>query len=381
MKNDRTAVLSKIWYRCAPVIGKSILLLSIFSIFLPVNADTDESKNDLTVRTPAEILEGIDQNPGAEAVMELFTNCTVHDAAHQHVRDSSREALIALGVAALPPLLENYLSSEALYHRIELNRIVTEIGQRAAEYLIPYLTDEDSCTRSHAAYLIGSTAAIGGTDDPYRLGPLEEDRAAIEALRAGLERENDWKVIRSLVGAAGAMRDPGLLSLLAAFIEHDEQSVRLAAVIALGEIPHRNASLHMIRAFSDSVATVRQAAILQSSRCANGNLGFAVLLEIVRKGEHADLVRLCALDAITRYLSDCIDANMLQVVKQIEQARSVVQWMLGEGRSEQWTVRGYAVEILGIVPSDDTIDFLTELKQREPHPFVLGKIDLILADR
>lgn len=334
------------------------------------------------VRTPEQIIEAAGGEITPEVAIELFTNCTVDDAAHKDVKVPSREKLIELGPKALPTLLKEYLPSEALYHRIEIINVVKAIGHPAAPYLIPYLKHERAHGRRYAAHLLGETAAAAKLEDPYALGPLPGDVPAIEALEAALEDEGEWQVLASIVGAIGAMRDPGKVDLIASYLTHQEQWVRLGAAIGLGKIPHRLAMLRLLSAFEDEEATVRQAAMLQLCTTTNGDLAFDLLVEVSGSQNVPERKRLCALESLARYFDAVMADKSLKTEssrkRQQKTAFKLAKRLLSEKSGEGWNIRGHAVKLMASSEHPKAGKFIRKHSKTERHPFVLTKIDLAL---
>jgi HEAT repeat protein len=342
-----------------------ILLLLPFAAFA----------QDETVRTPEEILAQAGETPTADAIRELFINCSAWDEAHQDVQESSKQALIDLGAITVPTLLE-YLPSTNVQKRVTLDEIIAAIGNPAAQYLIPYLQDADSETRRHAATLLGETAFINKIEDKSVPGPSPEDRAAIDALTAALEVETDWHAKASVIGSLGKMRDPGQIALLSEYLADEEQALRLAAAVALGRIPDQEAVMPLIRAFSDPLMNVRQAAVLALGMQAMGNLAFEALAGAVSLPPSGMTGRLCALEALTRYLQAVASDDTNRTTEQRTRAFSLASGLLSTGSdSAEWQVRGYACALLGYTYDEKAMSLLDEVALGEQHPFVLGKIE------
>ena len=348
-----------------------LAVMFAFLVFLPCAV----MAQDEVARTPEEILTEAGEIPTAEAIRELFINCSAWDELHEPVKVSSKEALIELGALAVPTLMD-YLPSTNVLKRVTLDEIITAIGHPAAEYLIPHLQDEEGRVRRHAAYLLGDTAAINALEDPTALGPLEEDLPAIEALAAALEVETDWHSTASILGAIGKMRDPEQIMVLEGYLDDEEQALRLAAVVALGRIPDQEVVRPLIHAFADPLMNVRQAAVLALSTETNGNLAFEALVGSV--GLHASGLtgRLCAIESLTRYLSIVESSDSNRVEEQRKRAFDLTTDLLSNNNDPDiWQVRGYACMLTAYTYDEEAVALLEGLSETEEHPFVIGKIE------
>jgi len=353
--------------------GIFIFLLLSASGFSPHAIAQDD---EIPVRTPEEILEGMGDIPTVEAIHELFINCSEWDEARADVRDASRQALIDMGHLAVSTLLDEWIEAVDLRRRIELDNIINGIGFDATQYLIPYVEHSDYNVRRHAAYLIGNVAFIKTLEDTEALGLLDEDVPAMDALIAGLEVETDWHATRTFLNAIGQLRDPEQIELLSSYLADDEESVRLGAVLGLGKIPSQDAASRLIRAFSDEEMTVRQAAVLAVSTKTMGNFGFEALIggSILSPGGTSP--RLCALESLWRYLnsikSDHSDYVWEQRLRAYTTAVSVIDSNLDDSK---WQVRGYAIEVIGYTYGGEAGAYLESLLEDESNPFVIGKIE------
>jgi hypothetical protein len=350
-----------------------ISVVAVWALFLP---GSGVSAQENSVRSAGEILAGQETNPSREAIRELFINGSSRDERHAAVAAGCKQALIDLGMTVIPALLEDYLASDDLLFGIALDQIVGAAGHPATEFLIPYLESVDSYARLNAAYLIGMVSAASGLEDPPALGPLDDDLPAINALKAALAVEQDWHTVRTILTALGAMRDPGMIDLIAGYLSNGEQAVRLSAVAALGRIPTPESVSCLLSAFGDEEMTVRESAVLALSTPIMGKMAVANnLLQDRIRIEESTTVRLCALEAYARYLEAVAADSSSDAVFAREQAamfRSILENELDPG---DWQTRGYIVLVLGFTYMPDVKEFLQDLRQTERHPFVLRKID------
>jgi hypothetical protein len=354
----------------------TVLITACLFVSTAVKVIADESP----VRSAEEILAGQETNPSREAIRELFVNGSSRDERHAPVAAGCKQALINLGMLAIPPLLEDYLPSDDLLFSIALDQIVSSAGHPATEYLIPWLQSADSYTRRHAASLIGAVSEASKLEDPTALGPLDGDLTAITALKDALSIESDWHVIRSLLEALGAMRDSELVEVIAGYLSNEEQAVRLSAAAALGRIPDRHAATVIMTAFADEEMTVRETAVLALSTPVMGNIAFDDLMRKVSDSGSGSAERLCALEGTYRFLeSNASDPSVGFVRQRVLAFRRAADVAGNETGPEGWILRGYAVAVIGVTWEPSAPEFLENMRTTENHPFVLQKIEEALS--
>ncbi len=351
----------------------AFIYLSVLLVFLFVQPLALHSQDETGI-TVEEILAEIGEIPSAEAIRELFITCSEWDEEHEAERYVSRDALVELGVVVVPTLLEGWLSSVDIRRRIELDNIVRDIGHIAAHYIVPWLQDDDPYTRRHAAYLLGDTAWINILEDPLAVGPIDSDIEAIEALRAMLINETEWEVISNAVGALGKFQDPDQIEFLSSWLTHEEEAVRKAAVLGLSRILDQGVVPEIIGAFSDPVTTVRQTAVLAMATPALGNIAFEALNGTSILSPSGRVARLCALEALSRYLVATGTERTEIAEIQRKRAFDTGVTILENPTMAHWAVRGYAVVVIGNSHYIEAGEFLLQLKETEEHPFVIAKI-------
>ena len=348
----------------------TFLIAGIF--YFPATAVNSQ---EITGETVEVILAEVGPIPTVDQIRELFINASEWDEEHEAMRYVSGDALVELGVVVVPTILDGWLSSVDLRRRIELDNIVTEIGHPAAQYIIPWLENEDSYTRRHASYLLGDTAWIKRLEDPMEIGPIDADVAAINALKAMLSTETEWEVISSAVAALGMFRDPGQIGFLASYLNNEEEAVRKAAVLGLSRIPDQRVVPEIIRAFSDPVTTVRQTAVLALATPSMGNLAFETLIGGAILSPSGQTARLCALETLARHLEAiAVERTDFAASHRIRAYDTVVS-IIDNPQTNDWLVRGYAVVIIGHTYHPDAEGYLQGLLGREEHPFITGKIN------
>ncbi|MCX6646768.1 MAG: HEAT repeat domain-containing protein [bacterium] len=355
------------------LIQRLIIVLLAAGIFIfPATAAKAQEDTGPAVE---QLLSEIGAIPTADKIRELFINTSEWDAEHEELRYISHDALVELGVVVVPTLLEGWLSSVDIRRRIELDNIVKEIGFPAAEYIIPWLENDDPYTRRHAAALLGDTAWINKLEDPMAIGPIDADLNAIEAIKTMLATETEWDVISNAVAALGMFRDPGQIGFLSSYLNNEEEAVRRSAVLGLSKIPDQRVVPEIIKAFDDPVTTVRQTAVLALATPTMGNLAFEALIGGAILSPSGETARLCALESIARYLEN-IGIERTEIAhSQRFRAYDTAVSIIANPTTSDWLIRGYAVVIIGNSYHPDAAVFLQGLLSREEHPFVVGKIN------
>ena len=355
-------------------------LAPTLSFFIILSFVSPAAAKEAEVRTPGEILAPFEGLPSTEALLELFVNASEWDASHQKVRDSSKEALIKLGPEILPPLLEEYLSSTDLRRRITLDDIVRAIGRPASAPLLEHLKSGDAQARRHAAYLLGDTSYAASLEDPAALGPFKEDRRAARALLKASRSEKDEKVLRSIVGALGKMRNPERVKRISSHLTAPSEPLRLSAAVSLGSIPHVSAAKALLAALGDEAGSVRQAAVLSLSSPSLGRAGFDALLDRIPALPAPSREKLCCLEALARYLGNISseEGEPAETHRRaaFEKAR---EWLREHDDEEEWLLRGYLVSVIGqsgVVPG--AVELLEEARAGEDQPFVTVRIEQAL---
>lgn len=190
----------------------------------------------LSQRPEKEVIEGL------AAILESEENAGA--------RNSSVEALVRIGPAAVPSLLDRLPQSEGDVRKFIVD-ILGEIGdRRAAEGLVSLLKDSDENVRSSAIEALG------------RLGDTTVVPALIEILGSG----NVW-LAYSAVEALGRLGDPrAALPLIAAL---GERVLREAAFRALGRLGDVRAVPPLAAGLWDGNASIRAAALKSLSGLAD----------------------------------------------------------------------------------------------------------------
>ncbi len=183
-------------------------------------------------------------------------------------RDAAAAALVQLGAAALPPLVERLALADAGIRLAALSVLGALGDRRAVPALAARLVDEDPNVRAAAAEALGRVggpeaaavllAALDSDDQPLQLAALEAlaaSRVAPPAYR--LSRLMGERALRpAAYRALGASDDPAALELLADGPSERARSAREASLGAIGQLRSRRGA----EALARLAAAVRAAA-------------------------------------------------------------------------------------------------------------------------
>jgi HEAT repeat protein len=323
-------------------------------------------------------LSTIGEFPSREMILDLFSACCFGDDPGNVVSSSGRHSLIDLGIIVVPTLLSEFLGSDDPRSRIELDYIVSGIGNIASEYLIPYLTDSNPAKRRHAALLLADISAAATDEYPLSPGPFPEDQDVIEALNVSLQNETVLSVVGAELSSLGKMRDPGQIETLISYLHNQDEVIRISAVTALGYIPDQDVIAPLMSAFGDPLPSVRRSSVLALSSPTLGNLAFEALLGGATMSPYEKQGRRCALEALILFMGSVV-GDEPRPVHQRTRAFDIASSIIKMDKSPvDWDIRSLAVDILGYSRCPEAIGVLEELANNENHRYVLERIRVAL---
>jgi HEAT repeat protein len=323
-----------------------------------------------------QIINDSAQIPSRQTILDLFYQCITVDNPLDPAVISSRTTLIEMGAIIVPTLLTGYLGTEDTRAKSELNWIITGIGYPTSQFLIPYLSSPSPSIRVNAAWLLGEVSSISAHENDCDPGPLPEDRAAIDALKASIEGETVVSVVSAELVSLGKMRDPGQIELLARYLHNQDETLRIGAVSALGYIPDQLVIAPLMSAFSDPQLSVRRSAVMALSSPFLGNIAFEALLGGAVMSLAGDEGQRCALQSLVLFLGS-VEGEQPRPEQQRKRAFDIAGMIIRKEISQDsWALRGLAVDLIGYTNQPDAIGFLEGLRRSEKHPFVLQRIEL-----
>jgi HEAT repeat protein/type II secretory pathway predicted ATPase ExeA len=213
-------------------------------------------------------VEALGKVPDAEAAWLLIDALDDEDA---RAHPSVISALVAIGEAAVPPLLEVLREPDPRFRSI-LESILASIGAPAAPRLLHLLRSEDPLMEV-AARILGR---IGAAAVPALLDALSDPSPIVQALAAGaLGATDDDRAARPLVSLLGHADENVRIIAAKALVKLGESAVmpliealhsaspttRAKAATTLGEIGAGEAVRPLLRALTDPEPLVRRNAI------------------------------------------------------------------------------------------------------------------------
>ncbi len=357
-----------------------LFLCSAVAVYMSVvfaGSESEGRKSEIEdeVRSPDQIEVIRDGEIVEDAVLELFINASEWDDEHQDVRYESEEKLVELGARILPVILEKYLSSRDLRRRITLDSIVSEIGSPAADSLLEYLNSEDITARRHAVYLLGECTFVETMENDALLGPLQEDLKIRDALLKTLNSENDHKVIRSLLNSLARIRDPDLIEVIAGYLNHEDQTLRLSAAVALKYIPHIDTVKRLLNALDDPLGTVRQAAAVSLSADAVADAGFDLIIDLENGREINSAANAFRFEILTDYLKKNSDKDSENLRCQKNKICRKAESVLHPNSNAGWRLKAYAARAAAFCENrQNALNMLQGLLKKESHPFLTGAV-------
>ncbi len=220
------------------------------------------------------------------------------------------------------------------------------------------------------------------------LGKIPEATLPVASVLGELQNEDNWK-LRNACRVLGELKDTVAVPYLIDILNHPDYQVRGYALTAIGNAKDTSAFNWVAFALSDSVEVVRKSSVyalgeLQDERgvdyliYALDDPHYSVLMAAVealgKLGEKA--VGQLKWEYENSLLRDkrllCISA----LGKTKTQAASNYLWQVYD--RENWRGKGTTIEALGGSDNMENAIKLNLLKEKEKHPFITGKLALIL---
>jgi HEAT repeat protein len=268
-------------------------------------------------------------------VDSLFLRASSAEIANQHMVEPSRQALVDMGLDAVPRLVTR-LSTEDARERHAIANIFGRIGSPAVPALIEALDYDDIYTLTNASRCLGE---IG-------------DKEATPALLSLFDV--DYYPLRSTaVTAVGKCHDSSAVSDCIRMLSDSVETVRKSAAVALGRIGHADASAALIDALDDDHFSVRMSAVR-----ALADIGDEAGAELIERYDNlSDMARSLAFEVWAAVKYEKAAAILARAVK-----------------SEDGYMRGFAVVALALVNPTVCREIIDGDLTNETDPFVLSRI-------
>jgi len=216
------------------------------------------------------------------------------------------------------------------------------------------------------------------------------EKAALMPMVSALKSEDNWTV-RNACRVLAELKDTTAVPYLLASLTHWDYQVRGYALTAIGNAKDTSAFTWVVEMLNDSVEVVRKSAAYALGESGDER-GIDYLVKCFDDPHYS--VRLVAAEALGKIGEKAV--NLLK--EQVGQAstnsdsrRSLSLLALGKTKTssaadflwkiydeQNWRDRGTIIEELGQSDNVKSLMALTSLREKETHPFVLGKLDLVL---
>jgi len=254
-----------------------------------------------------------------------------------------------------------------------IDMVLREMKENSARYLVRKLNSKD-------AREIQTLIEI-----------LEKmEKAALMPMVSALKSEDNWTV-RNACRVLAELKDTTAVPYLLASLTHWDYQVRGYALTAIGNAKDTSAFTWVVEMLNDSVEVVRKSAAYALGESGDER-GIDYLVKCFDDPHYS--VRLVAAEALGKIGEKAV--NLLK--EQVGQAstnsdsrRSLSLLALGKTKTssaadflwkiydeQNWRDRGTIIEELGQSDNVKSLMALTSLREKETHPFVLGKLDLVL---
>ncbi len=301
---------------------------------------------DLPVETPDEEEEQLEPDTLLESVEEIFEEASLWE-----VRENkksvrwARERLIELGMEAVEYVCEEKIATES---GLEL-RAIRELAEAMPDSILPcfleHLEDSLVWARANSIYLLGKMKAT----------------EAIPSLIQALKKEENKP--RWVLSAFGHIEERSPVPAIYPYLKDRDEPTRIAAAVALGKIKDPGSIPKLVETLGDELFTVRSAA--ENSLVSIGDSAITLMLDALTGATTPGVIHMIhGLGRIGEDL-DTLEAR----TERIRIKRALMPFL----GSKDNVLRGYAVEALGKLGGEVTLELLRMRMADELDPFVLGK--------
>ncbi len=303
--------------------NKRLICLIILIIVSATNSNAQDKKSD------------------AQIVDSLFMRASSGMVMYRDEVEPSKQALIDMGVRAIPQMLTK-LNSRDARESLTISDIFKGIGEIAVEPLAGRLKSRDDYVRRLAIRCLGEIGSAKAIDSLLAYATHDDFRT-----RAG---------VMAALGLIGDQR--GAKTVITGMFDSDEL-VATAAAVACGKIKDGIDPIALIEVLDHPYYGVRYSAM--NSLVALGEISVKPLMLYIQSGP--DYLSLgYAIEALGKIGSD--------KTLGIFQAALI---------SDDWEIRAFTAEALGEIKDKKTRKMLEKAQKTETHPFVIGKIKSSLA--
>ena len=284
-----------------------------------------------------------------ERVDSLFIKACGGLEKYRDLAEPSKKALIDMGEEAVPYLLDK-LDTQSAREKWTLIDIVSKIGEPAVMPLIESLKSDNKDEVKLASRILGDI----------------KDKRAVNPLIELLDKE-DFNTRSYACESLGKIGDTTAFTRVSSCLKDSVEVVRKSAAVALGKIKDSRAISHLIEGLSDPHFSVRMSSA--SALVEIGEPSVKPLIELLSLSTNAIAIHL-AIESLGKL------KDKLSEAKSIGRA---IKPLLKKLEDDDWATRAFTVEALGEIGDKKGIKAIKNLKKREAHPFVLKKIEEVLA--
>ncbi|OGC78445.1 MAG: hypothetical protein A2145_03010 [candidate division Zixibacteria bacterium RBG_16_40_9] len=221
------------------------------------------------------------------------------------------------------------------------------------------------------------------------LGKMPEATLPVAALLGDLRNEDNWRV-RNACRVLGELKDTAAVPYLIDVLNHPDYQVRGYALTAIGNTKDNSAFNWVALALADSVEVVRKSSVYALGELQNER-GVDYLIYALDDPHYS--VRMAAVEGLGKIGEKAVkqlesefnnshspDKKLLCISAlgktKSEEASEFLWRIYGE---QDWRGKGVIVEALGESDNVKNMVRLNSLKEKERHPYLVGKLEQMLA--
>ena len=256
-------------------------------------------------------------------------------------RDQAQPAestLVAMGEKAVPYLLEKLTTQDAR----DMWTLIRVFGKIGKPTVVPLIGRLDSENKDEVKLAIRC------------LGEVKDNQAVLPLI--GLLNNKEYNIRSLSCESLGKIEDSTSFEDLSFCMQDSVEVVRKSSAVALGKIKDARAIPYLMRGLSDPHYSVRMSSA--NSLVEIGEPTIKPLLSLLNSSSDNPL-----------YL-------VIEVLGRLKDKQAVLP-LVTKLKDRDWATRAFSVEALGAIGDPRGIQAVMELKKKETHPFVLGRIEKI----
>lgn len=298
------------------------------------------------------LIIALSQQTQEEKIETLFKDAALWQVGENVEKvEKARKELIEIGKPVLDYVYEEKLNTDKTLELRAIEAITKELKSEAIPLLFDKLESENDTIRKNVAWLLGK---IEAKDAPAKLIPM-------------LDEEKDYKVKAKIIEALGKIGDTTATTHIIPYLVNKQEVLRIKSAEAIGKLKDKRAADSLIESLKDEFFTVRGTSLWALGEIGEG--ARPVILERLNNTKGDTLLLISLIDVLGRIGEKIKEADQKIRLNSIKKA------ILPYLDSENWTLRGYAVEALSKIKTRGVIEILKSKYGVETHPFVLRKYE------